>query len=219
MPVAAILLAVLTALPAPPAAPDAPAQGPAYVEITLPEPARRSGEPPAVRSVQVLSDRRTRDLLHHGFPARLHYRLELWSASGWLDDLRERVDWDVIVRFTPLDRRYTAAWIIGDQVTPLGTFAELREVEEVLARPFRAPIRAPTGRDRFYYALSLNVEMLSVNDLDELERWLRGELRPAVRGRRNPGTALTRGLRALIVGLLGSENRHYEARSRTFVPE
>ena len=58
--------------------------------------------------------------------------------------------------------------------------------------------------------------MLSVNDLDEVERWLRGELRPAVRGERNPGTAITRGLRSLVVGILGGENRHYEARSRTF---
>jgi hypothetical protein len=80
-------------------------------------------------------------------------------------------------------------------------------------------MRAPRGRRRVYYALALDVEMLSVNDLDEVERWLRGELRPAVRGQRNPGTALTRGLRALVVGLLGRENRHYEVRSRTFVPQ
>ena len=215
MPLTALLLAALTAFGA---APHGPAQSAPRLEIALPEPGRRAGEPPAVRSVHVLSDRRTRDLLHHGFPARLHYRLELWSTAGWINDLLDRVDWDVIVRFTPLDQRYTAAWIRGDQVTPLGTFAQLADVEAVLERPFRPPMRAPTGRDRVYYALALDVEMLSVNDLDEVERWLRGELRPAVRGERNPGTAITRGLRSLVVGLLGRENRHYEVRSRTFVP-
>ena len=64
----------------------------------------------------------------------------------------------------------------------------------------------------------VDVETLSLNDLDEVERWLRGELRPAVRGRRNPGTALGRGLRTLAVRLLGSESRHYEARTGTFRP-
>jgi hypothetical protein len=49
-----------------------------------------------------------------------------------------------------------------------------------------------------------------------VERWLRGELRPAVRGEKNPGTALTRGVRTLVVRLLGGEKRHYEARSGTF---
>jgi hypothetical protein len=67
-----------------------------------------------------------------------------------------------------------------------------------------------------YYNAALEVEMLSVNDLDELERWLRGELKPATQGERSPGTALTRGVRSLVVRLLGSENRSYEVRSGTF---
>ena len=66
-----LLLTALTALTALGAAPTPPAQSTPRLEIALPEPGRRSGEPPAVRSVQILSDRRTRDLLHHGFPARL----------------------------------------------------------------------------------------------------------------------------------------------------
>jgi hypothetical protein len=197
----------------------APAQGAARLHIELPSDGRRGSEAPVIRSVRVLSDSRTRDLLNHGFPARLHYRVELWSTRGWFDDLLERVEWDVIVRLAPLDGRYEVARIAGDQVSSLGTFAQFAEVEALLGRPVQAPMRPATGRDGVYYNAVLDVEMLSVNDLDEVERWLRGELRPAVRGRRNPGTALTRGLRALIVGLLGSENRHYEARSRTFVPE
>ena len=51
------------------------------------------------------------------------------------------------------------------------------------------------------------------SDLDELERWLRGEASPAVRGKRNPGTALTRGVRSLASRLLGGEVRRLEAKS------
>ena len=74
----------------------------------------------------------------------------------------------------------------------------------------------PARRGRYYYSVGLDVETLSMSDLDEVERWLRGELRPAVRGQRNPGTALTRGLRTLFVRLLGGEKRRYDVQSRTF---
>ena len=172
-----------------------------------------------MRSTTVLSDSRVRDLLHHGFPARLHYRLELWSTSGWFNDLLDRVDWNVIVRYNPIDGRYTVARLEADRVTPLGVFTQFAAVQTAIERPYQPPMRPPAVRERVYYNLVLDVEMLSVNDLDEVERWLRGELRPAVRGQRNPGTAITRGVRAFVVGLLGGENRHYEARTRTFVPE
>lgn len=61
------------------------------------------------------------------------------------------------------------------------------------------------------------MQTLDVSDLDELERWLNGEARPMVQGRRNPGTVLTRGLRSLASRLLGGEVRRLEARSPTLV--
>jgi hypothetical protein len=39
-----------------------------------------------------------------------------------------------------------------------------------------------------------------------------------VRGRRNPGTAVGRGLKTLATRLLGGETRHYEVLSETFRP-
>ncbi|MEJ7809865.1 MAG: DUF4390 domain-containing protein [Gemmatimonadaceae bacterium] len=171
-----------------------------------------------MRSRHVLSDSRTRDLLHHGFPARLHYRLELWSTSGWFDNQVGKAEWDVIVRFTPLDKRYAVLRIENDRVSQLGPFERFDEAVAAVERPFRPEIRAPARRDKQYYRLVLDVAMLTVNDLDEVERWLRGEFRPAVRGQRNPGTAITRGVRSLVVGLLGSQNQEYQMRTRTFVP-
>ncbi|HJR62941.1 MAG TPA: DUF4390 domain-containing protein [Gemmatimonadaceae bacterium] len=194
------------------------AQPSARLELSLPPGERPGREPPFVRTTSVLSTRRVRELLHSGFPARLHYRLELWSTRGWFDDLKARAEWDVIVRYSPLDRSYVVARVDGDRATPLGTYSRLDEVEAVIGSPFQPAIRLPGGRARHYYNAVLDVEMLSVNDLDEVERWLRGELRPAVRGERNPGTAVTRGVRTLVVTLLGAEGGHYEARTRTFRP-
>lgn len=211
-------LVVLSSVAALAAAP-LPAQGAVVLGIDLPPPGLRRTEAPAVRSINVLADRRMRDLLRNGFPARLHYRLELWSARGIFDDLKSRAEWDVIVRFEPLDSLFQVVRLERDRLTHLGSYREFVSVSDAIAQPFRPAIGLPPRSERHYYNLVVEVQMLSVSDLDEVERWLRGELRPAVRGQRNPGTALTRGLRTIIVRLLGAENRSYRVRSVSFVPE
>ena len=204
------LLLLLTAAPG-------LAQRSPRVEIALPSAALRSTEGPRVQALRVLSDSRLRDLLRNGFPARLHWRVELWSTRGWFDDLKGAVEWDVIVRYEPLERRYEIVRIDSDgNPTPLGRTESFANVEAIIERPQQPPILPPQRRDRLYYNVALDVEMLSVSDLDEVERWLRGELRPAVRGQRNPGTAVTRGVRTVVAKLLGAEKRHYEERSVRF---
>jgi hypothetical protein len=204
------LLLLSTAAPA-------TAQRSARVEILLPTTPLRANEGPRVQAVRVLSDSRLRDLLRNGFPARLHWRVEVWSTRGWFDDRKGTVEWDVIVRYEPLGRRYEIVHIDADgNPTPLGRTENFANVEAIIERPQVAPILPPRRRDRVYYSVALDVEMLSVNDLDEVERWLRGELRPAVRGQRNPGTAITRGVRTVVAKLLGAEKRHYEERSVRF---
>lgn len=171
---------------------------------------------PSVSAVSVLDDRSLGDLLHSGFPARLHYRLELWSAGGLFDNLQRRAEWDVIVRYNPLERRYSATRIEADRATSLGSSDTMKGIDAALGAPFTPAIAAPTGGGRYYWICALDVEMLSVNDLDEVERWLHGELTPAVHGDRNPGTALGRGVTTLITRVLGGKERHYEARTREY---
>lgn len=193
---------------------DAKANG---IVFRLPEPSAGPVEGPLVRIAGVLGERDLRDALEHGFPLRIHYRVELWTIAGWFDDLRDASEWDVVLRYDPLRKSYQVARLVGDQVTPLGEFASHADAAVAAERPYRVPLSPPKGR-RSYYSAVVDVETMQLSDLDEVERWLRGELRPAVRGRRNPGTALGRGLRTLAVRLLGSESRHYEARSVTFIP-
>lgn len=208
----ALIAALLLATAAP-----LEAQRGARIYVDLPPAALRSVESPRVRAVRTLSDARLRDLLRNGFPARLHWRIEVWSTRGWFDDLKGAVEWDVIVRYEPLERRYEIVHIDAEgNPTALGRTESFAEVEAIIERPYRPPIVPPNRRDRVYYNVKLDVEMLSVNDLDEVERWLRGELRPAVRGQRNPGTAVTRGVRTVVARLLGAEKRHYEERSGAF---
>jgi hypothetical protein len=58
------------------------------------------------------------------------------------------------------------------------------------------------------------VETLSLDELDELRRWLRGEARPAEAGR--PPRGVERGVRRIFVRLLGLPSRRYEARTAIF---
>ncbi|GJG88035.1 hypothetical protein tb265_32160 [Gemmatimonadetes bacterium T265] len=189
----------------------------AGAEIRLPEQTSLAVEGPLVRVVRVLDDRELRDLLGHGFPVRVHYKTELWTVGRFFNDLEATREWDVVVRLDPLMKVYEVARIVGDQVAFLGRFDDLDGASAAAERPFRAPLTPPRGK-RAYYNVVIDVETLSLSDLDEVERWLRGELRPAVRGRRSPGTALGNGLKVLAERVLGGETRHFEVRSETFRP-
>jgi hypothetical protein len=194
------------------------AQSPARVEVSLTNTLSGLRGAPLVRSVHIFADRDIREMMHSGFPARLHYRLELWGAEGFFDNLKRQVEWDVIVRYNPLKRRYTATRIEGDRITALGSFDSLDPIEEVLSHAIQPALAVPDGHDRYYYNLVLDVQMLSVTDLDEVERWLKGDLGPAAHGNKNPATAIGQGAKTLITKLLGGQEKHYEARSKVFRP-
>jgi hypothetical protein len=208
---AAALTAVILAAPA-------RAQRPATIQVSAPPQQFASEQGPTISSSGLLNDAAMRDLLANGFPARLHYRLERWSVGRWFDDIKAGAEWDVIVKFDVLGKKYQLFRIINDVPTSLGEFDRLEDAAQAAESPYQVRIPLPKKGQRTYYNLLLDVETLSLTDLDEVERWLRGELKPAVRGQKNPGTAVTRGLRTLVVRLLGGEKRHYEARSGTFKP-
>lgn len=191
------------------------------LEVTLPPAAFLSRDGPTVRAVGVVGDTAMLVLVRNGFPMRLHYRVELWGARRLFDALLAAVEWRVLVRYDALGDQYRvfrvdSIGIDSVRVRQLGVFTQLSDAAAEVERAMRVGIAARTRGGRQYYRAVLNVETLSDNDLDELERWLRGELRPAVRGERNPGTAIGRGVRRLFVRVLGGEQRHLEARSQSF---
>jgi hypothetical protein len=194
------------------------AQKQVRVDVTLPTESAWADEPPAVSSSGLLSDGSMRDLLSNGFPARLHYRLERWTSGRWFDDMKASFDWDVIVKYDVLGKKYQVARVVNKKAESLGDFPGAEEAENAAEGPYHPAISLPKKGQRGYYNLLLDVETLSLSDLDEVERWLRGELKPAVSGKGNPGTALGRGVRTLVVRLLGGEKRHYEARTGKFKP-
>jgi hypothetical protein len=189
------------------------------LEITLPVPTSLTKEGPSVRALDVLSDAETQGLLESGFPARLHFRIELWSAGRVFDALVSRAEWDLFVYYDGLNRKYRVVRVErdGEVITSAGQFATFAEMIHESERAMRAPIRAAKQRSRQYYIGVLDLASLELTDLDEVQRWLRGEMQPAVSGNGNPGTALGRGIKRVFVRLLGAERKNLQGRSRTFV--
>ncbi len=179
---------------------------------------REAGGPrsPVVSSSGVLSSGQVRSLVSNGFPARMHYKLEQWSVGRIFDDLKRTVEWDVVVRFDALVKNFQVYRVIGDRVTRLGDYPDFNSAVVAAEAPFITLMPPPKRGQRSYYSIVLEVESLSLTDLDEVERWLRGELKPAIRGDKNPGTAVSRGLGTLFVRLMGGDKRRYESRTGKF---
>ena len=188
------------------------------ISLVMPEKSAWSTEPPSVRSSALITDGAMLDLIRNGFPARLHYKIERWSTGGWFDDLVAEGEWDVVVRYDALSKVFQVYRVVKRNTVSLGTYSALPEAEAAFDALFPAPIRPPKKRQRSYYTLVVDIETLSLTELDEVEQWLRGELKPAVRGKGNPGTAMGRGVRTVMVRILGGEKRRYEARTGTFRP-
>jgi len=196
---------------------DSAAQS-AHVDILLPARTDLATQPPAVRTIGVLAAGRTAELIRNGFPARLHYKLERWGAGTFVNDVKATTEWEMIVQYDPLAKTYKLIRATDRNAVVLGEYTNLNDADAKLAEPFPAPISLPRSGEKTYYALSLNVEAMSLSDLDEVQRWLRGELRPAVRGHRNPGTAVSSGIRTLLVRILGGERVVYQASTGVFKP-
>ena len=169
-----------------------------------------------VRAAQLLNDAKTRELLVNGFPAALRFRLELWRVGGLFDDLESTTTWQVLVRYDPYAHRYSAVRLQARSTENLGGFATVDAVEAEIASPFPVSLPPKRAGAQYYYNVVVDEQTLSVSDLDELQRWLRGDVQPVVHGHSDPFTALWRGMGTLLSRVLGGTKRHFEARSGTF---
>jgi hypothetical protein len=167
---------------------------------------------PRVQAAGLLADGKFVGLMYSGFPLRLHYRLELWRArSGWFDQYVSEASWDAVARHDPLADDFVLIRT-GGTVARYGTPEDLERALEI---PFHVPLKA-RGSGNFYFLCRLEVTTLNDTDLEELTRWLKGDVSPAVSGGGNVGGALARGAQRLLVRIAGLPRLALEARSEPF---
>jgi len=192
-------------------APDVAAAQTPHVDIVLPAKTALATDPPSIVTAGVVTAKHTAELIRNGFPARLHYKVERWAAGTFVNDVKATIEWEVIVEYDALANKFRVVRATDAGVTALGEFESLRDADAKIAEPYRVRISLPKKGQKTYYTVKLDVEAMSLSDLEEVRRWLNGELRPAVRGRKNPGVAVTSGVRTLFVRLLGGERVQYDA--------
>ena len=74
----------------------------------------------------------------------------------------------------------------------------------------------PNQTGRYYYTASLEISTLSDSDLDELQRFLEGDLGDVAQGKEGVGDALGRGATRFLLRLAGLPTLRLEVRSQTF---
>jgi len=186
------------------------------LEVRLtPDTAASGSRAPVVRSDNLLGDGRWLSTLRSGLPVRLHYRIMVWrSREGWMDQLTRQVYWDVVLRHEPLLDEYTMLTIFGSRVQER-RYATLDALTAALAFAYQINV-SPAQRGNYYYTATLEVSTLSDSDLDELERFLEGDLSDPPGGQGGLGDALGRGATRFLLRLAGLPGLRLEERTRRF---
>jgi hypothetical protein len=197
----------------------AAAQQSTEVALTIgltPDTARNGHRNPQIRVRNLLLDERLLSMLRSGFPLRMHFRAELWrSRSGWFDVLVRPVEWDVVVRHEPLLDQYAVNTIMPGRAREnryTGVDSLSRALNAVL---YQIAFRTSQPGE-YYYTASIQVSTLSDSDLDELERFLRGDPGPGGAEGRDFGDAVGRGATRLLLKLAGLPSLRAEGRGPRF---
>lgn len=165
-----------------------------------------------VRIGPILSDPALEEAARSGLPLRLKSRVELWR-DGFFDDLEGAHGTTWVLLYEPLEDRF----IVRSQASPtqVRRFTSFGAARAAIEGEHTLPLR-PARPGRYYYTAVLELETLSLSDLEELERWLKGELQPAVSGEGSVPGAVGKGVKRLFIRVLGLPARRFEARSDWF---
>jgi hypothetical protein len=159
---------------------------------------------------------RVRESLARGMPATLGVRAELWRRrNGWFDRLESSFDADVRIRYEFWSEQYR---IERAGAEPLRV-ADLDSAAALLSLPRSLPL-ARIGQIRpgvrYYVVVSAVLKPLSVEDIEEVEGWLSGEVRSNGRAGLGVVTELPRTLFDAVRNFAGFGDRRTRTMSAQF---
>jgi hypothetical protein len=164
-----------------------------------------------LRVRDVLADDELEEAVRSGLPLRVRFRVELWR-DAFFDDLTATEQWTAILTYDALSEQYVVRTRSDARAR---VFADFEAARAAIETAYVVTLRPPR-RGRYYYTGSVDIETLSLSDLEELERWLKGELQPAVSGDRSIPGAIGQGARRLFIRVLSLPERRLETRSERF---
>lgn len=170
-----------------------------------------AGQRAVLRVRDILADDELEEAVRSGLPLRMRFLVELWR-DAFFDELVATEQWTTVLTYDALSKQYVVRARADARARVFADFAAARVAIETA---YAAALR-PQRRGRYYYTGALDIETLSLSDLEELERWLKGELQPAVSGDRSIPGAIGQGARRLFIRVLSLPERRLEARSERF---
>ncbi len=191
-----------------PAPPEPPQALPLAIAADL-----ANGYRPRLQVGSILGDPVLEEAVRSGVPLRIRLRTELWR-DGFFNSLEGTEATTLTVFYQPLEQRFVVRTSQPDrtEVRGFNSFGAVRAALEGIYTPELRPRR----KGRYYYTALLELETLTLSDLAELERWLKGELQPAVSGDGSVPSAVGQGVKRLLVRVLRLPARRFEARSGWF---
>ena len=167
---------------------------------------------PSLRLDGFLEDRKLQEAVESGIPLRVRVRVELWR-DRFFDELKQSESWNAVLAYLPLEKQY----VLTTRGSPsaerrLSSYGAARVAVE-MTRTFNL---RPLSAGRYYYTATIELQTLSLSDLEELERWLQGELKPAVSGERSVPEAIGEGAKRLLIRVLALPTRTVELRTERF---
>ncbi len=161
------------------------------------------------------------EALRSGLPTTLNYTIQVWrQRSGWWDRLEGTYERPFRIFRDLLNEIYYA-------VTPEATF-RFTHPDSLAAAVSRFARDAPQGPQyfakqlfqpdqQFYVVITATLAPLTVDDLNELDTWLRGTL--AGRGDDAGGiSGITSTIGGMLMSMTGFGDKQYKARTPRFTP-
>jgi len=177
----------------------------------------RQGRVEVAVKVTDLFPPRVQESLDRGMPATLQVSAELWRRrSGWFDKLSATFAGSVRIRYDVWTRTYR----IEGAGLPDRAVASLDSAERVLSAPMELPLaerrRLPAG-GRYYVIVAATLKPLSVEDVEEGEGWLSGEVEDKRRSGIGFLTAIPRSIFDAVRNFAGLGDQRARAISDDFL--
>jgi hypothetical protein len=186
------------------------------VRLVVTDSVNARGQPvPLIQTPGILRDPRWSESLQASLPLRMEFRVEIWRVRpDWFDHLERWFEWEIVVQFEPLTDEYTKSETWGGALRRQTTFGSLQELERNLELGHLIGI-TPARAGEYYFTATLRLRTLNDQEMEELERFLRGD--PASDTDR--GSIWSRAIRRFLTGIGGLPYDQLENRSRRFTVE
>ena len=176
----------------------------------------RGQRQPLILTPDILRDPRWVENLQTSLPLRMEFRIEIWRVRpDWFDQLERWFEWEIVIQYEPLTDQYTKSEAWGGALRRQTTFSSLQELERNLELGHQIGI-TPARAGQYYFTATLRLRTLSDEEMEDLERFLRGDPAAAEQDR---GSVLSRAARRLLMGIGGLPYEQLEGRSRRFEAE